>query len=300
MFICCFHAEDVAAYGGATNLDYELGGLTGSTITWKDWWDPDSGWYYDWFCECSFYFEDWVSVVGVLYAPAGSAYAGAYTFDLRWAELDLYFPNPPQSGDWILSGDHYLERDWYDFSGCSWCTGCFYPPCYLGTDYFYLLTTRDSAFVPARGCGDERDQIIQEYITYGVDFVPACSDFTQNASSQHFSFAELNTGDYIWAIIRGYFLTGLEATRSNYGNPMIINSAYRNPARNARVGGAPNSRHMHGDAADIAAGDCDAWNRLADAACRAGAWVEPRSQSGVGHVHMDWGHATTNCPQRCN
>jgi len=152
----------------------------------------------------------------------------------------------------------------------------------------------------SEGCGDERDQIIQEYVDFGVNFVPTCGDFTQDASSAHFSFAELNTGDYSWAIIRDRLLTGLETTRSNYGYPMLVNSGYRNPARNARIGGASQSRHMYGDAADIAAGDCPTWNALAEAACRAGAWVEPISLSGVGHVHMDWGHAGTNCPQTCN
>jgi hypothetical protein len=147
-----------------------------------------------------------------------------------------------------------------------------------------------------QGCGDERDTIIAEYPQYGVNFTPTCADFTQTAHSAHFSFAELNTGDYSWAIIRDSLLTGLENTRTSYNNqPMIVNSAYRNPARNNSVGGASQSRHMFGDAADIAAGNCDTWNRLAAAACGAGAWLEPVEQSGLGHVHMDWGHGFSQC-----
>ena len=44
---------------------------------------------------------------------------------------------------------------------------------------------------------------------------------------------------------------GLESVRALLGNPIHVNSGYRSPALNARVGGAPNSRHMTGLAADI-------------------------------------------------
>ena len=44
----------------------------------------------------------------------------------------------------------------------------------------------------------------------------------------------------------------LEALRRLLGKPVIINSAYRDPIHNARVGGAPMSRHKKGDAFDIA------------------------------------------------
>jgi uncharacterized protein YcbK (DUF882 family) len=38
------------------------------------------------------------------------------------------------------------------------------------------------------------------------------------------------------------------------GRPIRIVSGYRDPAHNRRVGGAVNSRHLHGDAADIPRG----------------------------------------------
>lgn len=38
------------------------------------------------------------------------------------------------------------------------------------------------------------------------------------------------------------------------GRPLRIISGYRDPAHNKRVGGATQSRHLHGDAADIPAG----------------------------------------------
>lgn len=140
------------------------------------------------------------------------------------------------------------------------------------------------------GCGDERGYIIKEYVDYGVSFVPACYDFTQTASSAHFTFAELNSGDYSWAIIRQVLLDGLETARANYGNnPLVINSGYRNPAKQFRIdGGASlNSRHVYGDAADIAS-NSSSWAPIKDAAKAAGACVEPQSGSGSGHVHADW------------
>ena len=36
-----------------------------------------------------------------------------------------------------------------------------------------------------------------------------------------------------------------------YGQPLNVNSAYRDPEHNARVGGAKQSQHMHGNAFDV-------------------------------------------------
>lgn len=46
-------------------------------------------------------------------------------------------------------------------------------------------------------------------------------------------------------------LDALMAVREALGIPMRINSAYRDPIHNARVGGAPLSRHKIGDAFDV-------------------------------------------------
>ncbi len=46
-------------------------------------------------------------------------------------------------------------------------------------------------------------------------------------------------------------MDALEAFRAAVGKPVIINSGYRCPIHNAAVGGAPNSQHMLGEAADI-------------------------------------------------
>jgi len=46
-------------------------------------------------------------------------------------------------------------------------------------------------------------------------------------------------------------LAVLEAVRTHFGKPTIINSGCRCPEYNAKVGGAPNSQHTLGRAADI-------------------------------------------------
>lgn len=43
----------------------------------------------------------------------------------------------------------------------------------------------------------------------------------------------------------------LQKIRAHFGKPVIITSAYRTPAHNAKVGGVANSQHLFGAAADI-------------------------------------------------
>lgn len=51
-------------------------------------------------------------------------------------------------------------------------------------------------------------------------------------------------------------LTGnvLQPARERYGKAITVNSGYRSPAVNKRVGGAVSSQHMTGQAVDITAG----------------------------------------------
>jgi len=146
-------------------------------------------------------------------------------------------------------------------------------------------------------CYDVRDQITEEYRTYDVGWFPVCSYYTQTAHSYYFSFGEFNTGNYSWALVKrplviaassGY---GLDRWRELYGGPRIINSAYRNPVRNASVGGKRDSRHQHGDAVDLRnqTGTAAEWDSMYRTAGDAGAdYREPVSDSGLGHVHADW------------
>ncbi|NRA93754.1 MAG: DUF882 domain-containing protein [Psychroserpens sp.] len=43
----------------------------------------------------------------------------------------------------------------------------------------------------------------------------------------------------------------LQTIRASIGVPLNINSAYRSPEHNKRVGGSPNSQHLLGKAADL-------------------------------------------------
>ncbi len=47
------------------------------------------------------------------------------------------------------------------------------------------------------------------------------------------------------------FVRKLDALREKFGKPMIITSGYRTEIYNDRIGGAPNSMHVKGKAADI-------------------------------------------------
>jgi len=152
------------------------------------------------------------------------------------------------------------------------------------------------------GCNDQRDTIIQEYHDYPTSttgpYYPVCSEFTSSASTAHFTFAMLNVNQwYFWAILRQVFLTGLENTRVAYNQDMTVNSGYRSPKYNATAinpPGAPGSRHVFGDAADIASNE-STWHPLHDVAKNNGACVEPHeTQGSYAHVHMDWRGA---CPQ---
>lgn len=148
------------------------------------------------------------------------------------------------------------------------------------------------------GCGAEVDSIIAEYDATAVNLTPKCRDFTQKRHSFYFSFAEINTGDFAWGLIRAPLIDssltyiGLDAWRNSYGGSRIINSAYRNPVHNASIGGATSSRHMFGDATDLrnASGTMTEYNAMRSAAKAAHAdYIEPVSGPCTTKcVHADW------------
>ena len=49
----------------------------------------------------------------------------------------------------------------------------------------------------------------------------------------------------------------LQPLREMYGRPITVNSGYRSPVVNKHVGGAKNSQHTKGEAADITGGSKD-------------------------------------------
>lgn len=52
-------------------------------------------------------------------------------------------------------------------------------------------------------------------------------------------------------VVKRELIVKLNAIRSRYGKPIVINSGYRSPEHNKAVGGVPNSFHTLGVAADI-------------------------------------------------
>lgn len=72
----------------------------------------------------------------------------------------------------------------------------------------------------------------------------------------------------------------LENLRGQVGRPLHIVSGYRSAATNARVGGAADSRHLHGDAADLPTGYATVEQAQAAGAVGIGS-------SGVWATHVD-------------
>jgi uncharacterized protein YcbK (DUF882 family) len=71
----------------------------------------------------------------------------------------------------------------------------------------------------------------------------------------NFSMGEFNTRNAILTdSVKANIITlakNLQVLRDEVKRPITISSGYRSPEHNASVGGAKNSRHLVGDAADI-------------------------------------------------
>lgn len=82
-------------------------------------------------------------------------------------------------------------------------------------------------------------------------------------------------------------LDRLQALRNALGKPLIVNSAYRSPEHNKRVGGAKASKHLEGTAFDISMANHDpiAFIAAARKAGFKGIGTYPRSN----FVHIDTG-----------
>lgn len=84
-----------------------------------------------------------------------------------------------------------------------------------------------------------------------------------------------------------YAMDCLQALRIALGRPLIVNSAYRSPEYNARIGGATASQHLHGRAFDISMTNQEParFEAAARAAGFAGFGFYPRNN----FVHIDTG-----------
>jgi len=137
---------------------------------------------------------------------------------------------------------------------------------------------------------DEIDRLRQEYITYNY-VVPKRSEFVNSVSGSSYSFAELNFGEYGYALLNSRMIAGLEAIKTSLGNKIAVTSCFRNPKKQASLpGGSSISQHCYGTAVDLRTSNNQTlWNRVAKATCEAGAnYVEPQAQSTLDHVHGDW------------
>ena len=70
--------------------------------------------------------------------------------------------------------------------------------------------------------------------------------------SAHFKVREFACGDGSDAVlVAPQLVMVLETIRAHFGAAVTINSGYRTPQYNAKVGGAEHSQHCYGTAADI-------------------------------------------------
>ena len=67
----------------------------------------------------------------------------------------------------------------------------------------------------------------------------------------HFSLHEFRCKDGSEHPINSKLLCMLEAIRCHFDKPVTITSGYRSPAYNRQIGGASNSQHLYGNAADF-------------------------------------------------
>jgi len=70
--------------------------------------------------------------------------------------------------------------------------------------------------------------------------------------SEHFKASEFRCKDNSnFVFIDNELLQVLETVRSHFNKPVIINSGYRTPTYNEKIGGAKHSQHCLGKASDI-------------------------------------------------
>jgi hypothetical protein len=143
-------------------------------------------------------------------------------------------------------------------------------------------------------CPGERGALVEEYRAGQVALNPGCTDFVQSVPGpSHYSFPQWNSGTYGWALLEGSVISNTYCVVSNLGSTPTLTSGYRNPAHNAIIGGAQNSRHVYGDAVDLdtpTAPNDTLYNSLRaiakSGACSV-ACVEPRNIS-PSHYHGDY------------
>lgn len=81
----------------------------------------------------------------------------------------------------------------------------------------------------------------------------------------------------------------LDPIREKWGSPIIVNSGFRNPTLNKKVGGSPKSQHMTGEAADITTGRVGENKRLFDMIRKSGIPFDQLiDESDYAWIHVSW------------
>lgn len=103
--------------------------------------------------------------------------------------------------------------------------------------------------------------------------------------SKHFELWEFESPDTGEVIVFPELVERLEKLRELVGGPVLVLSAYRTPEHNRGVGGAPDSYHLRGMAADVT------WDGFELE--RAARWAELAGFDGIGRyprkgsLHVD-------------
>ncbi len=104
--------------------------------------------------------------------------------------------------------------------------------------------------------------------------------------SKNFKLAEFACTDKSDEVLVSDELVGLlQNVRDHFGKPVVITSAYRTASHNKKVGGASNSRHLTGEAADFVVSGVSP--------AKVGYYLEALSAPGIGiyvsggFVHVD-------------
>jgi hypothetical protein len=171
-------------------------------------------------------------------------------------------------------------------------------------------------------CRSDLNQFLQEYVTYKAGFMPTCQQFwseiqySSNRNEVFFPFNVMNQDDIKaddhpnWALLQSSMLNGIMMIELVNGGPIAITSAYRSPLvqnnldqNNIQAGkqkvASPHSRHLHGDAVDIATYRNDTtWFSMKQLVRNniANVCIEPLRFSTNNHLHVDW-RPWSMCPE---
>jgi hypothetical protein len=225
------------------------------------------------------------TAIGLHYVMQSQQQYGCYTGQGGY-QCGFYFLD--YFDEEMFSNDGISEPGLFDFTSNGQSIPDNSPDIVLGETYDSATLTTPPP------CGDVRDQIIGEYRTNNTPFKPVCADFTTSSPDSNWTFAQLNSGNFPWAIIGTYFTTGLDSVKTDVGS-LTITSAYRDPfaeqaaAQQNNAHYPPGSRHQYGDAADLPTNSNQTtFTNIRSSGIRHGGCGEPQANSTLTHVHLDW------------